>query len=607
MAMNAAAWMWMAWSAMAGFVGVYGWVWKKAGEKGRAWLEWGLAVLVAGVSLSSMLTHEPFTDELHAWLQARQMTVGELWQEMHCEGHFLPWHLLLLPFARWGAPVETVGWIAWGTNAAAVAWFVRKAPLEGWAKAAGMLSCVFLYVNPAIARCYVLVPPVLFGLAVLWGNRDERPVAFGALVALLANTHLCMEGTAAAVFAVYACENVLRRKDGKGWKSCRRQWAGLAVMVAGGAVALAQVLPSLWESGVKPGHSFGLLESTKMLLAACGSGTKILLAATGVAGLLAVAWKRERGVFWVLAGSLAYMWGFAVFVYPATVLNRAALWVPAILAGAWALAAHGGTARRWAGLAVAAVGLATMRPELTWMDWLAEYDPLRGACRWISETYGKDAEIWINGGDICVEGAVAYLDNVKDWRTGKRPEVNSYSIKRPGIAPVPFGICSDRIFRSRPGEESFLVLASMTYWNGLSQEDYAREGLTREWMREQVLDSQITAGEVILRVKRAKASDRGGFWMRVGLERYQAGDREGAVEAWKQAILEDGEAWEAMNNLAWVALEDGRVEEARGWIDRAMEHEAARESPGVRDTEEAVRKAEGNHRGEAGGEAGSGE
>ena len=89
----------------------------------------------------------------------------------------------------------------------------------------------------------------------------------------------------------------------------------------------------------------------------------------------------------------------------------------------------------------------------------------------------------------------------------------------------------------------------------------------------------------------------GTWWYQLGTARYRLGDREGALEAWRRAVLVDGGQWEAMNNLAWVALEEGRVAEARGWIDRAMEHEEAKESAGARDTEAKVRQAEGNEEG----------
>ena len=84
----------------------------------------------------------------------------------------------------------------------------------------------------------------------------------------------------------------------------------------------------------------------------------------------------------------------------------------------------------------------------------------------------------------------------------------------------------------------------------------------------------------------------GAWWYQLGTVRYQLGDRAGAVEEWQRAVKADGAQWVAMNNLAWVALEEGRTAEARAWIDRAMEHEAARKNAGARDTAEAVRRAE---------------
>ena len=82
------------------------------------------------------------------------------------------------------------------------------------------------------------------------------------------------------------------------------------------------------------------------------------------------------------------------------------------------------------------------------------------------------------------------------------------------------------------------------------------------------------------------------LWYQLGTVRWHQCERGGALEAWKRAVREDETQWEAMNNLAWVALEEGRVAEARQWIDRAMANEKARENAGVLDTEERVRRAE---------------
>ena len=467
----------------------------------------------------------------------------------------------------------------------AVGWLARRSPLMGWEKAVAGVSCVFLYVNPVVSRCYVLVPLALFGLASLWGRRDERPVAFGLWVALLANTHLYLEGAAVALSGVYAWENILRRKDGKGWRECGRQWAGLGVMAVGGALALAQVLPSLWVSDVVPGPAQTWRQDAVCFFQPCISRCWAVAAVSGLVLLGAEAWRKDKGVFWVYGAGVGYMWFFSVLLYGANIPNRGLLWWPAMLFAAWALAGRGGGGAWRRVLAVVLAGLSIVRPDMTLNDWRGEYDPLRGACRWIAERYGKDAEVWINGEDFATEPAAVYLSNVKDWRTGKHAEPISWGKGEHKVHP--FRACASAVFRACPERESFLALVSTWQFSGLTGEDFAHPGVEaeREWA--QAVVPQAVA-LVLVRVERW-----GREWGDFGVARYQAGDRAGAVGAWKRAVEEDGDAWEAMNNLAWAALEGGRLEEARVWIDRAMAHKAARASKGVRDTAVAIQRAEG--------------
>lgn len=575
---------------------MYGWIWQKAGERGRKWLEWGLAALVAGVSAASVLAHEPWADELHTWVQARDLTAGELWKEMAYEGHFLPWHLILHPFAMSGAPVETMGWIAWAINAATVAWFARKAPLGGWAKAAAALSCVFLYVNPVVARCYVLGPVALFGVASLWGKRDERPVAFGLWVALLANTHLCMEGTAAAVCVVFAWQNVLGRSDGKGWRECGRQWAGLGVMASGGMLAVAQILPSLWKSSVELGaQRLNYGANAGCFFMGCLPWIGPALVVAGLIGLGVGAWRRDKGMFGVLAVGIAWMVAFSVLLYPALVLNRALAWWPVAIGAAWALGGKKGMERRAArvGWAVAATGMGLMRPDITWVDWKWEFDSMKGACRYIAERYGRGAEVWIDGENYLLDGAAAYLDNVWDLSTGRRAKPIRFEAGRQ-YDHGKFEERLDELFRIRPGMESVLALAVYNSVSGARPQAMPFPGLKMEYCSGW---SVMAIGTIVLNTERGTPQERGTIWARTGMARLSEGDRTGGMDALARAAAWDPGQWEAMNNLAWLFAEDGRVAEAREWMDRAMANEDARNNAGVWDTEAAVRRAEGNEEG----------
>lgn len=107
----------------------------------------------------------------------------------------------------------------------------------------------------------------------------------------------------------------------------------------------------------------------------------------------------------------------------------------------------------------------------------------------------------------------------------------------------------------------------------------------------------MSLGTIVLKVARGTPQERGTRWERTGMERLAAGDRAGGMDALVRAVVWNPEQWVAMNNLAWLCAEDGRVAEARGWMDRAMANEEARKSASVWDTEAAVRRAEGDEAG----------
>lgn len=91
--------------------------------------------------------------------------------------------------------------------------------------------------------------------------------------------------------------------------------------------------------------------------------------------------------------------------------------------------------------------------------------------------------------------------------------------------------------------------------------------------------------------------ENGGWRAQLGTERWAAGDRPGALEAWEAAARLDGGQWEAMNNLAWIRAKEGRVEEARAWMERAMANQTARESANAWDTVAMVCMASGDEAG----------
>ena len=165
---------------------------------------WLLFAAYAAVTFVLVLRHEPWADELQAWLIARDCTVPEIFSAMKWEGHFVPWYLMLHVFAANGAPVLCMNLLSWAFLAAAGAFFIFRAPFSLPLKAIVLCSSGMLFWYPVVARCYAPIPLLIFLLASVWSRRLARPLLFGLLLALLTNTHAYFEGFCGAVFAIWA-------------------------------------------------------------------------------------------------------------------------------------------------------------------------------------------------------------------------------------------------------------------------------------------------------------------------------------------------------------------------------------------------------------------
>jgi hypothetical protein len=191
-----------------------------------------LLIYVAAVGAVAA-QHEPWRDEADGWLIARDGGAGDLIEYTRHGGTPALWHLLLIPLAKAGAPYRSEHvlhlLIAAGT-AALVLW---RAPFPRIARFLTPFSYYFAYEYAVIARSYALSVLLLFVAAALYGRRYERPIAYAATVALLANTNIHSLLIAALIGLAYLLE-------GEGKNLVRP----ISIMLAGGLAALAQVWPA---------------------------------------------------------------------------------------------------------------------------------------------------------------------------------------------------------------------------------------------------------------------------------------------------------------------------------------------------------------------------
>ena len=207
-------------------------------------LHWAIFLAYAAVTFVLTLRHEPWADELQAWLIARDCTVPEIFKMMRWEGHFVPWYLMLHVFAAHGGPVLCMNLLSWAFMAAAGAFFVFRAPFTLLMKAIMLCSAGMLFWYPVVARCYAPIPILLFALASVYPARLKRPLLYGLLIACLTNTHAYFEGFCGIIFVLWAFDAWKVRAE-LPRREFRRVIAGLCIAAAGALFGFLQVAPGM--------------------------------------------------------------------------------------------------------------------------------------------------------------------------------------------------------------------------------------------------------------------------------------------------------------------------------------------------------------------------
>lgn len=162
-------------------------------------IAFSLFVVYAVITLISALNHEAWFDEAMAWVIARDVPLSDLFGVLTHEGHPALWYLVLMPFAKFGLPVVAMGIVSWVFMCAGAFVLLFRAPFSLPVKAAVIFSAGMLYINVAIARSYSMIPLILFLIALVYPNRTKRPIIYGILLGLLANTHVMMCGLVAVL------------------------------------------------------------------------------------------------------------------------------------------------------------------------------------------------------------------------------------------------------------------------------------------------------------------------------------------------------------------------------------------------------------------------
>lgn len=192
-----------------------------------------------------ILRHENWRDEAQAWQIAKYLNLNGLFAQLKYEGHPCLWYLLLMPLAKAGMPFGVMNWLSLLFMTLA-AWLVLwKAPFGLPVKILLLGSGFFTYYYPVISRSYALVPFFLALLAAFYPERKEKPLWYGAALALLTQTHIYMLGLSFALSLFWTLETLRDLWEERG--DMERTGASPFRRLAGTGLNLASALFLLWE------------------------------------------------------------------------------------------------------------------------------------------------------------------------------------------------------------------------------------------------------------------------------------------------------------------------------------------------------------------------
>lgn len=222
-----------------------------------------LALLIyAAAHLCMALVHEPFFDEAEAWQIARSASLKTLLLETtHYEGHPPLWHLILMPFAKAGAPYElSLTLVSLAFMGTAVFLILRYAPFPRLVRLFLPFTYFFFYQYGVISRVYCVMTLAFVLLAMTYGRRNERPGRYTAMLILMCLTlayGIIIAGGLALVW-LWEIGNEGRRKrygqdgraaDGQGLREMLRGWAmdrrlrWLALLLAAAIAVMWMIMP----------------------------------------------------------------------------------------------------------------------------------------------------------------------------------------------------------------------------------------------------------------------------------------------------------------------------------------------------------------------------
>jgi hypothetical protein len=179
--------------------------------------------------------HDMWGDELHAWgLTVGSGSLGELFHNLHYEGHPGLWHLMLWIPSRLSPSPIGIRLVSFAVGAAIILMIGLVSPFSRAEKILLLLNYFIVFEYTVMARNYGIGLLLAMLYAVVRRGATERPVLAGLLLGAMANANVY----ALFLSGFLALEYGWHRAFGAG----RPSWMGVVGLVPGGVLYCALLL-----------------------------------------------------------------------------------------------------------------------------------------------------------------------------------------------------------------------------------------------------------------------------------------------------------------------------------------------------------------------------
>ncbi len=179
--------------------------------------------------------HPLWSDEAAVWVAMRYAGLHDLLNYFSYTGHPPLWHLLVLPLARSGLPVQSMQALNVALSCLMAWLLLYRSPFRLWLCAMLLFSLGMAFQYSVVARGYMLMTDLMFLIACAYPSRLARPRRYALLLALLAATEAFALPCAGLLILFFAHD--LRAQP--------RRAAALAIAAFGFCLAIASLLP--WD------------------------------------------------------------------------------------------------------------------------------------------------------------------------------------------------------------------------------------------------------------------------------------------------------------------------------------------------------------------------